>query len=148
MITEDEVAEWSLDELKVGETSSVVVDIGRDEIERFAALCGDRNPLHTSDSYARSRGYPGVIAHGHLVAAPISFLAGHRLPGRSGLLLATHVTHVRPVLAGDRLTYRATVTQVSRSVGTVRVDVNAVNTSGETVLRGWYESAIRSEPAR
>ncbi|KNC51575.1 MaoC domain-containing protein dehydratase [Thecamonas trahens ATCC 50062] len=37
----------------------------------FATVCGDRNPIHISPVAARLFGFPGCIAHGMHVAAPI-----------------------------------------------------------------------------
>jgi acyl dehydratase len=48
--------------------------IKREDIKAYADASGDQNPLHQDDDFARSVGFPGIIAHGmfslaHLVKA-------------------------------------------------------------------------------
>ena len=63
------------DALEVGqdafESSKV---IRREDVRAYADASGDQNPLHQDDEFARSVGFPGIIAHGmfslaHLVKA-------------------------------------------------------------------------------
>ena len=48
--------------------------IRREDVKAYADASGDQNPLHQDDDFARSVGFPGIIAHGmfsmaHLVKA-------------------------------------------------------------------------------
>ncbi len=48
--------------------------VRREEVKAYADASGDQNPLHQDDNFARSVGFPGIIAHGmftmaHLVKA-------------------------------------------------------------------------------
>lgn len=63
------------DALEVGqdafESSKI---IRREDVKSYADASGDQNPLHQDDEFARSVGFPGIIAHGmfsmaHLVKA-------------------------------------------------------------------------------
>jgi 3-hydroxybutyryl-CoA dehydratase len=132
------ILDRSIDDIRVGDSETLTVEISEADIAAFAALSGDRNPLHMDDSYARSTAFGRRIAHGLLVAAPVSALAGHLLPGRRCLILEYRFKYPRPVFAGDRLVYRGTVTQVTPAVGTLRVDVQATNAAGDIVLGGSY----------
>jgi acyl dehydratase len=53
------------DALEVGqdafESSKV---IRREDVKAYADASGDQNPLHQDDEFARSVGFPGIIAHG------------------------------------------------------------------------------------
>jgi acyl dehydratase len=40
--------------------------VERADVRAYAEASGDRNPLHLDDAFARSVGFPGVIAHGML----------------------------------------------------------------------------------
>jgi acyl dehydratase len=53
------------DEVQVGEevfSESKVVK--REDVKAYADASGDQNPLHQDDDFARSVGFPGIIAHG------------------------------------------------------------------------------------
>ncbi|MGH2654196.1 MAG: MaoC/PaaZ C-terminal domain-containing protein [Actinomycetota bacterium] len=63
------------DGLTVGdEVFSVAKVVKREDVKAYADASGDQNPLHQDDDFARSVGFPGIIAHGmfsmaHLVTA-------------------------------------------------------------------------------
>ena len=38
--------------------------IRREDVKAYADASGDQNPLHQDDDFARSVGFPGIIAHG------------------------------------------------------------------------------------
>ena len=38
--------------------------VTREDVDTYAAVSGDHNPLHRDDGVARAAGYPGIIAHG------------------------------------------------------------------------------------
>ena len=48
--------------------------VKREDVKAYADASGDQNPLHQDDDFARSVGFPGIIAHGmfsmaHLVTS-------------------------------------------------------------------------------
>ena len=137
------VLDRPFESFRVGEQASLVRVVTEEDLEAFARLSGDHNPLHIDDGYAEATEYGRRVAHGWLVAAPISALAGHLLPGRRGLLLGARLSFVRPVFPGDRLTYQATVTHVSEATKVVKVQVDVTNQDGAVVLRGAYEGRVR-----
>ena len=52
--------------------------VTREDVRIYADVSGDRNPLHQDDAFARSVGFPGVIAHGmftmgHMAAAVVAW---------------------------------------------------------------------------
>jgi acyl dehydratase len=63
------------DEVQVGdEVFSASKVVKREDVKAYADASGDQNPLHQDDDFARSVGFPGIIAHGmfsmaHLVTS-------------------------------------------------------------------------------
>jgi len=51
------------------------VRFSRDQIKAYAEVSGDRNPIHLDETFARSVGLPGVIAHGMLQMGLLAGLA-------------------------------------------------------------------------
>ena len=55
------------------EVAAYTTTITEEDIEEFAELTGDHNPLHTDDKFAQENTqFGGKIAHGALVASTIS----------------------------------------------------------------------------
>ena len=104
---------------QVGESFTLRVRIGADEIPAFAAAVHDHNPLHHDVAYARAAGYPGLIACGpHLGGIFMGMTATHfamPLPdgrARSGLGLGFELRFRAPVYPDEDIELRWSVTGV------------------------------------
>ena len=97
------------DELSVGQTAEVSHVVGAADIEAFAAVSGDHNPVHMDEDYARTTAFGGRIAHGMLSAADISAVLGNQLPGPGAIYLSQSLRFRRPVKIGDPVIARVTV---------------------------------------
>ena len=65
----------------VGSHASVVHTFSQEEVDFFANLSGDTNPLHNDPSYAKNTMFGGTIVHGILVSSLFSTLFGRSLTG-------------------------------------------------------------------
>jgi acyl dehydratase len=111
------------------------------DIDAFAELSGDANPLHTDDEYARSVGFAGRIAHGLLVLSVESGLSSDADDWSMGTYLEETRRFVEPVLPGDEIYSVSEVTDVRRSRskpdrGIVTLRVQTRNQRDEVVLEG------------
>lgn len=64
----------------VGDTATAELAVTHDDVERFAALTGDDNPLHVDPDYAAESVFGEPVAHGMLTAGAVS-AALAELPG-------------------------------------------------------------------
>ena len=60
----DYIENRTFDEIKVGDSASLVRTLTKDDISIFAAMSGDVNPAHVDEEYARSDMFHKIIAHG------------------------------------------------------------------------------------
>ncbi len=124
-----------IEDLEIGmsrELSKVVTD--RD-IELFAEVSTDRNPVHLDDSYAQDTIFEGRIAHGMLTAGLISAVIGEQLPGHGTVYLGQTLRFLAPVRPGDRV--RAVVTVTAIDYGKRRVTLDTIcEVDGKPVLKG------------
>jgi 3-hydroxybutyryl-CoA dehydratase len=80
---------------------SSTVEVTQQRIDRYGIANGDREMMHYDESYARSRGYRGAVAHGTMLLAPVVDLAMLRY---GETFLTCGVLSVRwtaPICAGD-----------------------------------------------
>jgi acyl dehydratase len=134
--------------IEVGATASCELVIGDEQVQAFAGLSKDTNPLHMDNAVAEDLGFPGRVAHGALALSAISRLIGTELPGPGSLWLSQEVQFPNPVFIGNRIAARVTVEQVSKSVGIVVLRTEVVNlTTGAIVLRGSARVKILSRRA-
>jgi acyl dehydratase len=104
-----------------------------EQIRQYAQASGDRNPIHLDESFARSAGLPGVIAHGMLTMAFANQMVTDWLGDRS-LLKRLQGRFAGMVQPGDDVTVSGTV--ASKVDATRRVVINLVvsNQRGEKVF--------------
>jgi 3-hydroxybutyryl-CoA dehydratase len=123
------------DELSVGQSAERSQVVGAGDIEAFAAVSGDSNPVHLDDSYARTTPFGERIAHGMLSAAYISAVLGTQLPGPGAIYLNQSLRFRRPVKVGDAVTARVTVMALDEKRGHVTLETVCL-VNGKAVLDG------------
>src|SRR5437016_988931 len=92
------------DDIVVGDEASFEVVLDEALVERFAALTGDRNPLHMSEAFAARTMLQGRIVHGMLLASHFSTLVGMYLPGTHALYVGQELRFTNPARIGDTVT--------------------------------------------
>ena len=123
------------DELSVGQTAEVSHVVGAADIEAFAAVSGDYNPVHMDEAFARSTPFGGRIAHGMLSAAYISAVLGNDLPGPGSIYLSQSLRFRRPVKIGDPVTAKVTVKALDEAKGHATFETVCL-VNGKTVVDG------------
>jgi 3-oxoacyl-[acyl-carrier protein] reductase len=126
----------SWNEFHVGYEASIERTITADDIERFAALTGDRNPIHLDPSFARLTQFGRPIAHGMLSGSLISTLIGTALPGPGALWTALSLQFLRPVYAGDAIRVTARVRHRSEATHLLVLDVSVTTAKGVEIIAG------------
>jgi len=90
-----------IEELAVGMERSLRKVVTDRDIELFAEVSTDRNPVHLDDAYAQDTIFQGRIAHGMLTAGLISAVIGEQLPGHGTVYLGQNLKFMAPVRPGD-----------------------------------------------
>ncbi len=132
----DMIENQTFDEIKLGETASLVRTLCREDIELFAIMSGDVNPAHVDEEYARSDMFHKIIAHGMWGASLISTLLGTKLPGPGTMYLSQRLRFHHPVALGDTITVTVTVTAKETERSCVTFDCACTNQRGEVVISG------------
>jgi len=110
----------------------------------FMELFGDRNPLHTEESFAVVRGFRGCVMHGNILNGFLSFLIGEGLPVKEVVIHSQEINYTRPVYLGDTLTLTARVREVHESVNAVEFTYQFVKLAGEVAARGKFQIGLLS----
>jgi acyl dehydratase len=113
----------SFDGIEVGqEVFSVAKVVRREDVKAYADASGDQNPLHQDDDFARSVGFPGIIAHGMFsMAHLVSALAGW--VGDPAALKEIRVQFRAVVYMDETLVAKGRVAEVDPAAKRVTLDV-------------------------
>ncbi|KPL07236.1 hypothetical protein AMJ86_05110 [bacterium SM23_57] len=123
-------------ELNIGQCASISKTITGEDIERFAEVVEDRNPVHLDDQYAKQTIFKKRIAHGMLGAGLISAVIGTKLPGPGTIYLSQTLKFTAPVYIGDHITAEVTVKNIRKDKGIISLDTVVVNQDKKHVIQG------------
>lgn len=124
-----------IEDLEIGMTRHLTKVIADSDIQMFAEISTDHNPVHLDESYARDTIFGGRIAHGMLTAALISAVIGEQLPGHGTVYLAQSLKFLAPVRPGDQVCAQVSVTAIDHARRRVTLECGC--TVGNTlVLKG------------
>ena len=90
-----------IEDIEVGMVRTLMKEVTTRDIELFAEVSTDRNPVHLDDAYAADTIFGGRIAHGMLTAGLISAVIGEQLPGHGTVYLGQTLKFLAPVRPGD-----------------------------------------------
>lgn len=124
-----------LEDLDVGQTAELARTVSASDIDAFAAVTGDTNPVHLDEAYAAATPFKGRIAHGMLSAGYISAVLGTQLPGPGAIYVSQTLNFRRPVRIGDAVTAEVKVTAIDHARGRVTFATQCV-VAGKTVVEG------------
>ncbi|MDO9315471.1 MAG: MaoC/PaaZ C-terminal domain-containing protein [Burkholderiaceae bacterium] len=131
----------ALGELVEGLQACVDFSVTATQMQQFAELSGDFNPLHTDDEFARAKGFDGAVVYGALMVAKVSQLIGMQLPGRDSVWASVALDFRKPLYVGQAAQVEGVVTEVSESTGMVVLKVT-VRAAGKVLAKGTAEVVV------
>ena len=123
--------------LEVGSSAEFSKAVTQQDIDLYAQVSGDSNPLHRDPTYAARTRFKAPIAHGMFGAGLISAALGTKLaPDSVVIYLSQNLRFRAPVAAGDTLTATCTVTAVDAERSRVTLDTKVSKQDGTDVILG------------
>ncbi len=110
---------YYLEDLSIGITSSYEKTVTAKDIDAFAAITGDTNPVHLDQEYAANTPFKARIAHGMISAGLISTVLGTQLPGPGCIYLDQQIKFRAPVYIDDTVIAIVTVEDINQRRGRV-----------------------------
>ena len=126
----------SIEDYKVGDSEEVIHTITEKDVNIFADLTGDYNPLHLDKNFAAQTNLKRPVVYGMLSASFISTLIGMKIPGEGALWTSQTLDFLQQVYVGDTLKIVGTVKHISTATNTMILNVSAINQHGQEILKG------------
>ncbi|MGB3245086.1 MAG: MaoC family dehydratase [Sulfitobacter sp.] len=124
-----------IEDIEIGMFRYLRKEVTDEDIEMFATVSTDRNPVHLDDDYAQDTIFQGRIAHGMLTAGLISAVIGEQLPGHGTVYLGQSLKFLAPVRPGDVVYAEVKVTEIDPGRRIVKMDCHC-SVEGKKVLVG------------
>ena len=120
----------------VGDTASRAITVTDEHVEAYAAITGDRNPLHFNAAFARRTKFGRLVVQGGLTTGLLHALVAEDMPGPGTVFLSQNWRFTAPVFIGDTITATAEVVGVHATKPVTQLAIRVVREDGETVLDG------------
>ena len=130
------MTDHGLRDIPIGKRVTFEKTVTAADVERFAELTGDFDPLHLDEEFCRTTPYGARIAHGALIIGYMSSASSLMTQGMDRAVASLGYDRIRlvaPVFIGDTGTtaYEIVATDPARSRATAKITVT--NQHGETV---------------
>ncbi len=104
-----------IEDIEIGMIRTLRKVVTDQDIEMFAEISTDHNPVHLDEAYAQDTIFGGRIAHGMLTAGLISAVIGEQLPGHGTVYLGQSLKFLAPVRPGDMVLTEVEVTDIDHA---------------------------------
>jgi len=122
--------------IEVGMKATRAKTISAEDVETFARITDDHNPVHLDDAYAGNTRFGKRIAHGMLTASLISALLANDLPGPGCVYMSQSLKFKAPVYLGETVTAVVEVTAFRPDRKIATLSTNCYNQDGKLVIEG------------
>ena len=138
-----EIREKAIAGLAVGDRFKISRTFTEADVNRFAKITRDHNPVHLDERFAAAKGYNGRVCHGLLIAGMIS-----EIGGQIGWLASEmQFAYKKPVYFGDTITCDFEITEIGEN-GRALAIAEYKNQDGIVVIEGVLKGLLPGEPEK
>ena len=98
-----------------------------EQLNIFAQLSGDFNPIHHDANFAKDKGFPGPLIYGILLSSQASRLIGQELPDKNLILTSISLDFMNPAFPGDELIFSADLIAKSDALNFLEFSIRVLN---------------------
>ena len=120
----------------VGQKASRRMDVTAENVQAYARMTGDYNPLHFDEAFAGRTKFKKLVAQGGLTTGILHALVAMDMPGPGTVFLSQNWKFPAPVYIGDTITAEAEVVAVHETKPVAQLRFTVKRQTGETVLEG------------
>jgi acyl dehydratase len=120
----------------VGQRATRSLTLTAADVEAYAGITGDRNPLHFDEDFATRTKFGRLVVHGGLTAGILNALVAEDLPGPGTVFMSQKLDYLAPVYVGDTITGEVEVLSVHDSKPVTELKAIVKREGGEVVLEG------------
>lgn len=123
--------------IEAGTTYNHTFRFTQKEVELFAQVTGDKNPVHLDADYAAKTMFKRPIMHGFLGGSVFSKVFGTLFPGQGTIYLKQSMAFMRPMFVDTDYEVKMTVKEVNKEKHRATVEtVIADKATGDVVING------------
>jgi acyl dehydratase len=122
--------------IAVGQRAARRITFTARDVEAYAQITGDRNPLHFDEAFAAKTKFGRLVVHGGLTAGILNALVAEDLPGPGTVFMSQELTYRAPVYVGDTILGEVEVLEVHATKPVTKLRATVQRENGDVVLEG------------
>jgi acyl dehydratase len=122
--------------LEVGQRARRTKTVTAHDVELYAEVTGDLNPLHFDPEFAARTRFGRLVAQGGITAGMLNALAAMDLPGPGTVFMSQSLRYLAPTYLGDTLTAEVEILSVKPDKPVCQLKATITNQDGTVVLEG------------
>ena len=122
--------------LRVGQRARRTQTVTAREVELYAQITGDRNPLHFDSDFAARTRFGRLVAQGGIASGMPNALVAIDLPGAGTVFMSQSLRYLAPTYLGDTLTAEVEVLALKPDKPVCQLRATITNQDGTQVLEG------------
>jgi 3-hydroxybutyryl-CoA dehydratase len=120
----------------VGDKAILIKRFTDKDVETFAEISLDNNPIHLNEEYAAVTIFKKRIVHGFLVGSLISATIANKLPGNGSIYISQVMNFKKPVYLDEEITCIVEIMEIIAQKSIYKLNTNCYNESNEIVIEG------------
>ena len=123
--------------IEAGQIYKHAFSFSQNDVEKFAEVTGDKNPIHLDNNYAAQTVFKRPIMHGFLGGSIFSKVFGTLFPGEGTIYLKQSMAFVKPMYVDTQYEAVFTVREVIKEKNRAIIDtiINELS-SGDATIKG------------
>ena len=117
----------------------------QEEVDEFARVTGDNNPLHFDAHYAANTPFKKPIIHGFLGGSVFSKILGTRFPGEGTVYLKQSMEFLRPMFVDTPYEAILEVMDVEKERHKAFIQTNIIDISAQKIVVRGEASVMNKE---
>jgi acyl dehydratase len=122
--------------LEVGQRARRSKTVTARDVELYAEITEDRNPLHFDPDFAARTRFGRLVAQGGITSGMLNALVAMDLPGPGTVFMSQSLRYLAPTYLGDTLTAEVEVLAVKPDKPVCQLKATITNQDGTVVLEG------------
>jgi acyl dehydratase len=120
----------------------LVFQVSPQMMSEFARISGDYAPMHTDESFAKSKGYRGPIVYGGLLVSLIMQIVSARLMGSQSVCGQLEIQFPSPLYTGESATLIAGISHFSEASRAAKIRIRIL-TEDRVIAEGSVTACLK-----
>lgn len=122
--------------INIGDNVSIKKKFTADEVQEYASISKDTNPVHFDQKYASETFFKKPIVHGLLVSSLFGGLLGSKLPGKGTIHIGQNLKFIKPVYIEEEVIAEIKIINIRQDKPIITLSTKCYKENKELAIDG------------